>query len=433
MKAIPSLFFCLFFLISHEAVAQWKFSGSAGPYLNALMIPSTTIAPAQKAGLVTDFKLENKFSQNWRIRSDIFIRTDFIARDSVETFQWNPKNLYLQKKLNSFTFRFGYQTLSIDGPDVVNPADVVHSKNWIDPTSPITYSSAGISASQEINQWNWEIFYVPYQTKPVLPGEHSPWLPREKRLPIESENLEIRIPDNAEYKYLSATELNDSLKNNVTFKLQNKSERLETQFIYYNGLSQVPYLLTQIDNATLISFSPKQIIQIDSPVALRPLYYRQQVYAGTFILPFSSWAIRGGVNWTNPTHQSDIRVPSETTTGVLGVEKNVETGLGIITGIAQYIRQKRLDNSQISFLRSIFEEAISAGLRIPVGEETSFLLGGLYDFKGRSSLYRLGGTHRLSNSWSVEGSAQFLQGPEETLVGLYQKYDSYQLKALYFW
>jgi hypothetical protein len=431
MKFSRSIIPFLFCLYHSPAFGEWKFSGLAAPYINALSMPSTTVTPTQKSGFVTEIKFENKLNSNWRLRGDIFLRNDFLAKDAVERFQWNPRNLYLQRKFNSLTARVGYQIQALDGPDIVNPADVVNAKNWIDPTAPVTLGSAGLSLSQEIKSWTWEIFYIPRQTTPILPGAHSPWLPRKDRVPIESDNTVLKIPDNVQYKYLNSEELNHALSNNVSIKLQRKTEKLETQLLFYDGLAQIPFLLTQI-NATLIAQTPKQILLADSPVKLIPLYYRQQAAAATFVIPLDTWVIRAGINWLKPYANGD-KTPGETTTAVVGVEKNVETKIGLITGIFQYIRQQRQVKEQISFLRSIFEEAWTLGARIPWGEETQFFLGGLYDQVGKSSLYSFGATHRLSTSWSVELGAKYVEGPKETLLGLYSRYDSYQARFVYYW
>lgn len=415
---------------SRLAVAGWEVSGSAGPYLHDLSVPASTVTQSEKTGFELDLHLENKLSSRWKFRSDLFFRNDFVARDSVEKFQFVPGNFYLQSRNKNITFKAGLQTLSVDGPDLVNPADIVHSKNWLDPTSPLTTGSAGLSLAYESGDWNWEAFYVPVQTAPVLPGEHSPWLPRENRLPIESEDTEIRIPNNVEYKYLNPTELNDARNHNVIFKVQRKSENLESQLIYYNGLAQSPFLTTRI-TGTLISVNP-DVIAVDSPVRLMPLYYRHHAVAGTFNIPFESWAIHGGFNWLSP-QGSDSRIPEETSLFTAGFEKSFDTSLGFITVIADYVRQERQDEDQISFLRSIFEEALTYGARIPYGEETQFFAGGLYDLAGESSVYKLGFTHRISSGWTMEGSAQFLQGPKDTLIGLYDSYDSYTLGFRYNW
>ncbi len=418
----------MLFLLTTPALAQWKFSGNVAPYFQKIGIETTPVSPSEKGGLTANLGLENKINSKVKFKSDTWIRSDFFARDARENFQFIPKNLYLQHKTKSLTTRIGYQTLQLDGPDLMNPADVIHGKNWIDPTSPVAMSSAGLSFSQEKSDWNWEVFYVPRQTPAVLPGAHSPWLPRKNRLPIESADTEIRIPDDVEYKYLGAKTLNHALNHNVTLKVQKKTDSFEGQFVYYNGLSHSPYLLTRV-TGTLLSVNP-DIIAVTSPVKLIPLYYRHHVVAGTFNIPMGSWAIHGGMNWMKPQGNDD-RIPDETTLGVIGLEKSFETDLGMITGILDYVRQKRQDADQISFLRSIMEEAVTGGVRIPLGEETQVFAGGLYDLVGKSSLYKATVTHRMTSSLSVEAQGQMLRGPSKTLIGLYQNYDSYQLKLIW--
>ncbi len=420
----------MLFLLTTPALAQWKFSGNVAPYFQKIGIETTPVSPSEKGGLTANLALENKINSQVRFKSDTWMRSDFFARDARENFQFIPKNFYLQHKTKSLTTKVGFQTLQLDGPDLMNPADVIHGKNWVDPTSPVSMSSAGLSFSQEKSDWNWEVFYVPRQTPAVLPGAHSPWLPRKNRLPIESEDTEIRIPDNVEYQYLGAKTLNHALNHNITMKLQKKTDSFEGQFVYYNGLSHSPYLLTRV-TGTLLSVNP-DIIAVTSPVKLIPLYYRHHAVAGTFNIPMGSWAIHGGMNWLKP-QGSDERIPDETTLGVIGIEKSFETDLGMITGIVDYVRQKRQDADQISFLRSIMEEAVTGGVRIPLGEETQIFAGGLYDLVGKSSLYKASVSHRMTSSLSVEAQGQMLQGPSKTLIGLYQNYDSYQLKLIWSW
>ncbi len=426
MKKLSGMMLLLF---SAPLLADWKFSANVAPYFQKIGIESTTVSPSEKSGLTANLNLEKKISPSWKFRSDTWIRSDFFARDSSEVFQYVPKNLHFQHK-STFVSKFGFQTMQLDGPDLVNPADIVHSKNWIDPSAPITQSSAGLSISREKSEWSWEFLYVPRQTTAVLPGSHSPWLPRKNRLPIESEDSEIRIPDNVEYQYSGSKVLNDALNHNVSLKLKHSSDKFDGQFLYYNGLSHSPYLLTRV-SGNLISVNP-EIIEVNGTVRLVPLHYRHHVLAGTFNIPLDSWGIHGGMNWQRPQGKDD-RIPGETTLFVMGVEKSFETKWGTITGILDYVRQKRQDENQISFLRSIMEEAVTGGVRIPVGEETQIFAGGLYDLAGGSSMYKASVSHRLTSSLSMEAQGQILNGPGDTLVGLYRKHDSYQLKLIWSW
>jgi len=367
----------------------------------------------------------------YKFRSDFEFQTDYLTKDSQEQFQFNPASFYFEAKTNPLKWRAGFQTIVPEGPDILNPADVIHSKNWIDPMSPTHLSSLGLSVSQEIDAWQWEAFFIPRQTEPVLPGDYSPWWPREKRLPIESQNTEIRVPEGVAYKVNEPTELNQALKNSFMLRLLRKSENFEFQTVFYEGFSQDPHLLT-VSTLTLIATGSKEILQLDSPVLLMPLYYKHRVAAMTFVFPFESWAIKGGANWMKPLGD-DSRIPGERSTGVLGFEKSFETRKGLVTAILQYQGQNRQDKNQISFLRSIYESAYSLAFRIPWGEETQFLGGVIYDSIGKSSILRLSASRRLTDSWTADLEGNFLQGPEDTLLGLYGNHDRYGLGFTYHW
>lgn len=419
----------MLFMLSTPLLADWKFSANVAPYFQKIGIDTTTVSPSEKSGVIGNLNLEKKINSSLKFRSETWVRSDFFARDASEVFQYVPKNLYLQHKSFVLT-KFGYQTMQLSGPDLVNPADVVHSKNWVDPTAPITQSSAGLSFSQEKSDWSWEILYVPRQTVALLPGSRSPWLPRKNRLPIESQDTEVRIPDDVEYQYLGSKTLNRALNHNVTLKFNKSTDNFDGQFLYYNGLSHSPFLQTRI-TGNLLSVNP-EVIEVTSTVRLIPLYYRHHVLAGTFNIPLNSWGIHGGFNWQKPQGK-DERIPGETTLLVAGIEKSFETNWGAITGLVDYVRQKRQDENQISFLRSIMEEAVTGGVRIPLGEETQIFAGGLYDLVGGSSMYKASVGHRFSSSLSVEAQGQVMNGSGDTLIGLYRRYDSYQLKLIWSW
>jgi hypothetical protein len=412
-----------FWILASEAHAEWKSSGSVALFYQKYAFQETPIYSNQAGGAELELMTDWKASKSWRWRSDLELQTDQLTKDSEEKTQFNPKHFYLEhKSWRGVILRAGYQTIVPDGPDILNPADVIHSKNWKDPTSPRHLGSAGLSLSQEVDEWQWEIFVIPKQTKPILPGEQSAWWPREKRLPIESEFIsEARIPADIEYKIDDEVEIDRALSNNVTVRFQRKSEAFEGQLVFYEGLSQDPHLFFNASSTNFV---------LDSPVKLIPFYFRHQVIAATFVLPFSSWSLKGGGNWIKPKG-TDARLPGEESTNVIGIEKNFETRKGMVTILVQHEGQKRQAKDQISFLRSIYENAWSLGLRIPWGEDWQIIAGGIYDSVGKSSVAKLAITRRLTDSLSLTVDGQWLSGPEETMLGLYDKYDNSSLDLTY--
>ncbi len=421
------IFVFLGFLSS--AFARVRVSGQIEAFATQYGFQSTEDYSNQNEGLKSQLQVDYKAENNWRFRSDTETETHFERRDQNEKNQIYLKNLYLENHTWSMAFRLGYQTLSTGGTDFLNPVDSVHSKSWLDPSNPHQLSSLGVSVSQEINQWEYILMFIPTQTKPRLPGEHSPWFPREKRLPIESESLEIQIPPNVQYQYLDSVELNSALKNNYAVSVQRKSESFEAQALYYEGLSQDPFLLTETQ-ASVIAVDPKLILLVQSPVKLRPLYFRKKVLAVTALVPLGTYVFRWGGQVSRPVG-SDERIPYSQSMQTASLEKSFETSKGLITWILQYQMQTKDSKEQISFLKSIFERAWAFGFRIPWGEDTQYFAGVIYDLVGHSSMIRASASRRLTDQLSLQLKANFLQGPESTLLGLYDKYDHETVSLIY--
>ncbi len=419
-------------LISLASIQGWgqsRFGGSLQGYYRQYAFSSSEESANAAGGFNGNLKFDWKSKPVWRFKSDLEFQTDQVSKDSAEKFRFNPRTLYIENKSASVVFRAGYQTIIPEGPDFLNLADVIHSKDWKDPTSPRSLGSAGLSISQEGSTWQWEAFYIPLQTKPRLPGDQSPWWPRGQRIPIESNDTEFQVPADIKYDVTDGEDINHSLNNNYALRLGGKAASFEGQLIFYEGLAQDPNVVID-SSGTLLALTPKLILLLNSPVTLKPLFFKHRALAGTFVLPLETWSIKGGASLTKPI-SDDPRVPGEVVSGVLGFEKNFDTSKGLVTFIAQHEAQKRGGKNQISFLKSIYENAWSVGLRIPWGEDLQLLAGVIYDTLGKSSLIRLGTSFRWNDSVSLEIDGQALQGPEETLLGLYNKYDSVSLGLTY--
>ena len=422
----------LLFLGSYQGWAQAKSSGSLQGYYKQFGVSQNEESASAAGGFNGDLKFDWKSQPTkpqWRFKTEFEFQTDQVSKDSFEKFRFNPRNFYLENKSSTVVLRAGYQTIIPEGPDFLNPADVIHSKDWKDPTNPISLASAGISLSQEGSVWQWEAFYIPQQTKPRLPGDRSPWWPRGQRIPIESNDTEFQVPADTKYVVGDGEDINNSLTNNYALRLGGKNAVFEGQLVFYEGLAQDPNVIIN-SSGTLLSLAPKLTLLMNSPVNLKPLYFKHRAVAGTFVLPFETWSVKGGINRTKPL-SDDARLPGEVISGVLGFEKNFETSKGLLTFIFQHEMQRLEAKNQISFLKSIYQKAWTLGFRIPWGDDLQFLGGIIYDTIGKSSLARLGASFRCNDSLSLEIEGQVLQGPEEALLGLYDKYDSVSLGLTY--
>lgn len=421
-------FVVFLFFINSIAKAEVSASGNLAVAARHFNFSSTSLYSSDSLLLAGQLKLDYSHL-NWKMHSDLEFQNDFNFKDSGRTTELELKSMFVEKSFRNFDAKIGVQTFILDGPDILNPADLVNAKNWTDPSQPKSLGSLALDISKEWGIWQLEVQYIPVQTTAVLPSEKSPWWPREKRLPIESEDTEIQIPNSIRYQFYAASELDFATQNNFALKLQRKTSELELGFLFYDGLAQDPFLLTQV-SGTLVATVPKQVLSVQSPVILKPVYYRQRAVAGNFIAPFDSFSIKGGLNWLKPMG-GDYRLPSESSTYVFGVEKNIEWPFGLTTLILQKEYQQKMSKGQVSFLRSIFENAISLAMRIPMGDDNTFLLVDIADQIGPSNLLRFSWEHRLSENFSSSIETQQLSGSSTSLLGLYDSYDSVQASVSY--
>ena len=407
-------------LFSFSGFQSWGQSNSGGSlqgYYKQFAFSNNEESASAAAGFNGELKFDWKSKPVWRLKADLEFQTDQISKDVNEKFRFNPRSFYLENRSTAVVLRAGYQTMIPEGPDFLNPADVIHSKDWKDPTNPRNLGSAGVSLSHEGSIWQWEAFFIPVQTKPRFPGDRSPWWPRGKRIPIESNDTEFQVPSDIKYAVTDGEDINHSLSNNYALRLGGKGVSFEGQLVFYEGLSQDPNVVID-SSGTLLALAPKLILLMNSPVILKPLFFKHRALAGTFVVPLETWSIKGGVSQTKPI-SDDSRLPGEVISGVLGFERNFETSKGLVTLILQHEAQKREAKNQISFLKSIYENAWAVGFRIPWGEDLQFLGGLIFDTVGKSSLARLGASVRLIDALSLE------------IDSLYDKYDSVSLGLTY--
>jgi hypothetical protein len=171
---------------------------------------------------------------------------------------------------------------------------------------------------------------------------------------------------------------------------------------------------------------------VDSPLEIRPFYYRHRVWAASWILPFEVVSFKGAANWMIPVGK-DVRRPEEEGLIVAALEKNVEFDVGMVSFLIEYAQSLHHQRTEVSFLRSPFERSWIAGLRLPLYESHEVLSGLIYDSVGKSSIAQLGYKYRLTEEISLELQGRFLNGDGSTLIGLYREYDKYTARLTYAW
>lgn len=336
---------------------------------------------------------------------------------------FDPKEVYLEAAGKGSFLRLGFFTPKWEGTDGLNPMDIASVRDWSDPLGARTLATGGVQVGMSWSAAEFEAFYSPQQTRSLLLGERSPWLPRRLALPVHDPNLELRLPDNVEYRFLPREETGRALSDNAGLRVQAHGEWGDFALAGFEGAADWP-LLQPIVNVAPIAVSPREIYLLQSPVELIAIDYRRRSIAGLLQVPVGEWIFRFSGRHDQPIGEDFMvagrlfRLPGWTQQFVAGFERSFEIGGDSVTFLLQGAWGERADDQGLLSISDVFDRAVLYGVRWPVGEEWVILLSGLQKPKDGSHFEQLEISRRWSGHFSTDLFAQSLGGPETTLPGL---------------
>jgi hypothetical protein len=304
-----------------------------------------------------------------------------------------------------------------EGTDGLNPMDIASMKDWSDPLLTETRASGAIAVGRSGDAYDFEAAYIPYQTLWLLPGVKSPWLPRRFNFPIRSNEFELRLPDRVEYVFNDPVELGDARRNNVASRLQIRSSIADVSLAYYEGLADSPALEPALD-VTTIPGQPTNVFLLLSPVHITPVAYRVRTVAGYLSRTFGQWIFRASSRYDQPLGD-DARVPDWSQYTVAGVERSFDLGSNTWTALVQGAWTRAPESTSLISVRDVFNQTVLFGLRAPIGDDWTAMLSGFKTTRDSSYYTKLEGGYRWNDHWRTDASLEFLDGPAETLLGVF--------------
>ncbi|GIL17023.1 MAG: hypothetical protein BroJett040_07740 [Oligoflexia bacterium] len=422
---IGSLILLLLLISPTTGVADSQLDLQLGLQYYKLGIEKSSDWSNQSLPLTIKADFKSKMSDLHRLKLSPQFRADPVTMESTERSQFTWNDSYYELNFSNSKIRMGYQNVVWEGTDFSNPLDVMMQKNLTDPLDSTPISSPGISFLHEYQNMQFDFHFIPQMTPSHLPGSKNPWWPRKNGLHLETSEYILLVPQSVQYQVDSPHEINHARSNNWGGRIQVKTDLLDTSIVYFNGLSNSPYVLLDL-NTTLVSLNPLTLM-MESPIHLRPLLYRTQSIGGLVTIPIKESLIRIAGNAVIP-QKDDPRVPGYSAAQVIGWEKTFDLKRGPLTALLQYHQNQSPQDGQLSFLQSIFTKALSAGIRQSINDETSLLLGHIHDLKGHSNLTRVELNRRLTDQLEMGIFALNLQGSSNTLLGIYESYDRYGIK-----
>lgn len=369
-----------------------------------------------------------KYKDSWRF----FVKPTFIAdpnnNSDEEKYFFDLSEAYLRYKGETFSLQAGNNIFSWGVTDGYNPLDVINSKQYFDPLHSKKLGALSVAFTQTLDNWDYELIYIPKNREATLPGTESRWLPREVFVPQTPDNdIVLLLPQTLRYKYSSRESLNSALDNNAAFRIQRRGSFIDIGLSYYDGVASFP-LVQPMVTGTIVQVSPKTVVQVDPDVLLNTKNYRIRQGGFTFVSNQWDFLFKYATGYTQSIGD-DKNLPGWTHENVLGLEKTFNLGdSGILIAILQhsFISSERANDSNFSYTE-IFRRAWMLGGKLTWKEVWNFSLLGLYDQTHGSNFEEITLGRRFFDAWVVSVTASFIQGPNDTPLGVYDKNDSYSL------
>jgi hypothetical protein len=422
MKSILSLIFYFFFTSYSFATASGHFTLGASRFFSSQNAPVRT----------DEERIEGEYENRWKLSSHIsfkfhpFLRATSHPQAYQEGDLFDPREVNLEVSFHSTFVRLGFLTLHWDGTDGLNPMDIASQKDWGDPMDPQTKASFGLQLARGTEHFDWEATYIPIQTPSTLPGDESAWWPRRVELPLRTDTVELRLPDHVDYHLNSRQELNQALHNNAALKVQYRSSYGDVAVGYFEGAAESP-VIKPVINAVPVSVSPRQVYLLQSPIVITPVDYRRRTVSGLLSFPLGKWIFRVSSRYDQPLG-TDLDLPTWSQQTVAGFERSVDLADQTVTFILQWAWAHHPEDASILSISDLFDKAVLWGMRAPLGESWTALVSGYFSTHDHSSYTQASLTRKLSDEWKAEALVQVLDGPSDSLLGVFHQNNRAALK-----
>jgi hypothetical protein len=324
-------------------------------------------------------------------------------------------------KKDPVLLKVGMDIYSWGVTDVVNPVDLVNTRNYFDPIHSKKMGAASVSLNYSESWFEADLVYIPDARPSQLPGENSRWLPRQIYLSQNQiSSVELLIPDQFNYSYLSRRNLGNPILSNFAGRLQAHLESMELALYGYDGIAAMPAIQPFV-TGNAVAAGPPQVIRVNSNVQLQLMDYRQQTAGASATKTFGSWQLKGEAAWTQSSQEAAAYEGWSLAT-VLALEKswNVSSEASLTT-VLQYssARRQALSGNDLSSFTDFFNSNWMLGGHFTWRDKDAVTFFYSYDVLTLSWLADLSYERSLSDAWKISCGGTSIDGPSSSPLGAY--------------
>lgn len=345
------------------------------------------------------------------------------------TVDVNPKELYYQAAGSAFTLRIGAFTPYFEGTDGLNPMDIATVKDYSDILRIDNRASGGIWLGYGSGKFESEFFYVPIQTPGLYPGDKSVWWPRQYRLPVQTEEYELRLPPAVDYHVRDDDPVKGAMQNNFGLRLQYHGDLGEIAFAGFDGTAQWAHLQPEVVSNVVSVEGGKNIILVESPVRIHPMSYRRRTGSAFVAIPMGSFLVKAASRYDQSLQVIELPAPPNADKGwssqtVFGIERTFNFGeQHMLTVLLQGVSGHESAGGGVLSVNEILNGSGILGLRWASGDAAVTTMAGFYNPKTKSQFIDFNLSYRWSDHWTSELIYQMLDGPPESAIATWADRD----------
>lgn len=348
-----------------KASVSGQLKSSTDIYAQKLGEPTDTVVPY----LNLDLNGKEKISKKWRLQWQASVVSNPKSQTAPEKLFPDVKEAFIQYKESPLELRAGYNTVNWGVVDISSPSDVINPSAFFHPLRISKRGSPMIEAQIQEDNWSLHAIYIPRQQKAALPSADSRWLPRKFIINEQVQGIKILLPDFFEYQIDSSQELDHALDHNSGLRFTAHVGSFDLSLMHFEGAAPQPKVKPIINmNAN----------EVQSPVLLRPIYYRIETTGLGVVLAQESFILRMESAYQHTISDSPLVQPWSWS-NVVGIETNVDIGSTTATVLAQYYYTKnpQSPDNMISSNYRLFDRTVMIGTRWAYSDELLFTASAL--------------------------------------------------------
>lgn len=373
-------------------------------------------------------KGEFNLLKSLKLKLDTASSAAFMQKQDQNSFLFNPTQLGLSFSSKYIELFSGGFTVAGDGADINNIFDVVNPQDFRQPFNTKSIGSPGILVTLPFDVFQLKAFFIPKNSRSLLPDTQSAWWPRTEALPITNSEGTFLAPDDMSYKINSESEYEKPFENNYGTTAKISFSNVDLSLFYFKGANQIPKLSPHF-NIDLISLDPLVGV-IQPPVEMNLTWFKSEHIGGGATVVLGDWILKGFCK-----QQKDILSDEEKSTSCTS---SIENSFVISNFSLRYFLQQNRKWKQTSAVQELetllgfFDKSSSLGLYLDMNSYGTIAGAFIYNEKDPSVLMSMGYEYRFTDQFKTRLTANVLTSSgNNALAKAYDKTDNASLTFSY--